>query len=171
MKKLSITKTIIVLASIGVMTACGAVGTTDTASTSDYDTEKAASTEIRDLGTEEYLITEIDSVSTDEEKQMKYIHFLEKVLTDDIASAYPSVRDVSVALTVKDSNVTLIDAEEAMQVNILLDLEEELTEDNIVEIAEAVATATGSGTDNITIVDTDGNVLYVRSEALPENDI
>lgn len=169
MKKFSTTtKVIIILASIPLLTACGATGT---ASSSDYDSDTAVSMEIQDLGTEEYLITEIDSASTDEEKQLKYMHYLETVLARDIANAYSSVKDADVTFLIGDPDAAIIDTEEAMQANILLDLAEELAEDNIVEIAEAVATAMGSETDNITIVDTDGNVLYVKSEAFPNKKV
>lgn len=158
MKKFSATiKAMVILTSIGLLTACGANGTANTA---DYDPEIAANAEIQDFGTEEYLITETSAASTDEEKQLKYMLYLQEVLSRDIASAYPSVRDADVKLVVTGSDATITDAEEAMRVNILLDLEEELVEDNIVEIAEAAATAVGSETDNVTIVDTDGNVLY-----------
>lgn len=58
-----------------------------------------------------------------------------------------------------------------MQVSILLDLEAELAEDSIVEIAKAAATAMGSETDNVTIVDTDGNVLYIGRETFPNDNI
>lgn len=152
----------LVLATIGLLTACGATGTTGTANTSDYDADTMISTNIQDLGTEEYLLTENDSVATDEEKQEKYIHYLEGVLADDIAKAFPSV---------KDADVALVGTDEIVQVNICLDLEEELAEDSIVTIAEAVATATDSATDNITIQDAEGKILYIRSEALPENEI
>lgn len=159
MKKFSTTiKTMVILTSIGLLTACGASGT---ASISDYDTDTTDSTEIQDLGTEEYIITEIGSASTDEEKQLKYMLYLQEVLAKDIARAYPSVKDADVRI-VTDSNTTITDAEETMQVNILLDLEEELAEDSIVEIAKAAATVVDSETDNITIVDTEGNVLYSK---------
>lgn len=161
MMKISLvaTKVISVLAAIGLLTACGA---TETASTSDYDTDTTASTEIQDFGTEEYLITGISSVATDEEKQLKYMLYLQEVLARDIANAYPSVKDADVILVISDSDSTTTDTEEAMQVNICLDLEEKLAEDSIVEIAEAAATAVDSETDNITIVDTEGNVLYSK---------
>lgn len=160
MRKISLTATKVIplLAAVGLLTACGASGT---ASTSDYDTDTTVSTEIRDLGTEEYMIKEISSAATDEEKQLKYMLYLQEVLARDITNAYPSVKDADVKI-VTDSDTTITDAEEAMQVNILLDLEEELAEDSIVEIAEAAATAVGSETDNITIADTNGNVLFSK---------
>lgn len=173
MKKNSpmVTKVIPVLAAAGLLTACGATGATGTASTSDYDSDTAAGTEIQDLGTEEYLITEIGSAATDEEKQLRYMLYLQEALARDIADAYPSVKDADVILVISDSDSTATDTEEAMQVNICLDLEEELAEDSIVEIAEAAATATGSETDNVIIQDTEGNILYIRSEVLPEKNI
>lgn len=150
------TKIVIGFTVIGLLTACGATGT---ANTSDYDAETAVGAEIQDLDTEGYLITETGSATTDEEKQLKYMLYLQEVLSREIAKAYPSVRDADVKI-VTDSDTTITDTEEAMQVNILLDLEAELAEDSVVEIAEAAATAMGSETDNVTIVDTDGNVLY-----------
>lgn len=163
-------KTIVIFTSLGLLAACGAVKTTRTENTSDYDAEATAGGDIQDLGTEEYLITEIGTAATDEEKQAKFISYLEEALANDIAKAYPSVKDVDITLAVKNSNAALTDTEEATQVTICLGLEEELAEDSIVEIVEAVATATGSETDNITIVDTDGRILYIRSLPLPEND-
>lgn len=162
-----INKIVIGFTVIGLLTACGATGT---ASISDYNSDTTAGTVIQDLGTEEYMITEISSSATDEEKQLKYMVYLQEVLSRDIVSAYPSVKNADVKI-VTDTDTMVTDAEAAMQVNIILDLEEELAEDCIVEIAEAAATAVGSETDNITIVDTDGNVLYIRSEAPPEKNI
>lgn len=162
---------ITILAALGLLTACGAVGATGTASTSDYDSDITVSAEIHDLGTEEYVLAETDSVSTDEEKQEKYIHYLEGVLARDIAKAYPAIRDADVTLSVKDTGGTLTAGDEGTQVTICLDLEEELAEDSIVKIAKAAANAVDSETDNVTIQDTDGKILYIRSEALPEDEI
>lgn len=150
------TKIVIGFTVIGLLTACGA---SRTANTADYDPDIAANAEIQDLGTEEYLITGIGSVATDEEKQLKYMLYLQEVLSREIARAYPSVRDADVKI-VTDSDTTITDTEEAVQINILLDLEEELAEDSIAEIAEAAATAVGSETDSVTILDTDGNIIF-----------
>ena len=161
MKKFSVAiKTMVMLTSIGMLTACGTSGASRTAYTADYDPEIAANAEIQDFGTEEYLITETGSAATDEENQLKYMLYLQEVLSREIARAYPSIREADVKI-VRDSDTTITDTEEAVQVNILLDLEEELAEDSIAEIAKAAATAMGSETDNVTIVDTDGNVLYI----------
>lgn len=164
------TKAIAILTSLGLLTACGASQATGTANTADYDLDTAVSAEIQDLGTEEYLITEIDTAATDEEKQAKFISYLEEALAKDIAKAYPSVKDVDITLAVKDFNAALTGTEETTQVTICLDLEEELSEDSIVKIAEAAAKAVDSETDNVTIQDTDGRILYIKSAPFPEDD-
>lgn len=153
-------KAVAFLTSVGLLTACGSGSKTGTANTSEYDVDIADIAEIQDLGTEEYMITEMDSASTDEEKYLKYIDYLQGILADDIVHAYPAVKDVDITLTVQDAGSVLVGAEGAAQVNISLDLADELTEDSIVEIAEVAANAMGSTTDNITIQDTDGNILY-----------
>lgn len=165
------TKAIAILTSFGLLTACGAVGATGTAKTSDSDADTAVGTEIQDLGTEEYIITEIDSAATDEAKQEKNILYLEEVLAKDIASAFPAVKDANVTLTKTEEDAAVTDVRQTMQADIYLDLEDELAEDSIVTIAEAVATAIDSETDRITIQDAGGKILYIRSEALPANDI
>ena len=81
-KKLLISKIISVLAVIGLLTACGRGERTGTASTSDYDTNTAVSTEIEYLGTEEYEITGSHSALTDEEKQEKYQRYLKEVFSN-----------------------------------------------------------------------------------------
>lgn len=165
----TITKTIAILVSISLLTACGAADTTRGTGTNsthyspdnDTDTATADSINVEDLGTEEYFIAEIAPSATDEEKQKKNIHYLERSLERDI-EAIPSVIDASIAL----SGTGVIE-----QANILLDLEEELAKDSIVTIAEVVAKATELSTDNISILDADGTVLYIESRPLPDNDI
>ena len=142
---------------IGLLTGCGAAGATDTASTGDYDASLVAGSEIHDLGTETIELTDND-VSTEEEAQEKYIRYLEAVLARDIASV-PSVKDANVALTVQDQD-SITDALASAEINILLDLEEALTEEGIVNIAEIAARSVGSSTDNVTILDSDGKILY-----------
>lgn len=165
----TITKTIAILVSISLLAACGAADTTRGTGTNsthyspdnDTDTTTADSINVEDLGTEEYFIAEIAPSATDEEKQKKNIHYLERSLERDI-EAIPSVIDASIAL----SGTGVIE-----QANILLDLEEELAKDSIVTIAEVVANATELSTDNISILDADGTVLYIESRPLPDNDI
>lgn len=81
-KDQSIAKIIPILAALGLLTACGRGGKTGTASTSDYDTNTAISTDIEYLGTEDYEIKGNHHVLTDEEKQEKYQRYLEEVLSN-----------------------------------------------------------------------------------------
>lgn len=83
MKKNSFTATKVglILATLGLLTACGGEKT-GTASTSNYDTNTATSTEIEYLGTEEYEITGNHTALTDEEKQEKYRRYLKKVFSN-----------------------------------------------------------------------------------------
>ena len=161
----TITKTIAILASLSLLTACGTAGATGTASTyyspdHDADTATAVNIDVEDLGTEEYELTGNGAILTDEEKQEKFILYLEEALKADIVKAYPSVKDADITLTVQNADGTLIGTEEEAQVKICLDLEDELAEDNINEIVKILANATGSTTSNITIQDTDGKMLY-----------
>ena len=160
----TITKTIAILASLSLLTACGTTGATGTASTyyspdNDADTATAVNIDVEDLGTEEYEITGIGA-ATDEEKLAKSIHYLENALSANITKAYPTVKDADIALTVQTVDGTLIWTEEEAQIHICLDLEDDLAEDSIDEIVQIVANATGSTTSNISIRDTSGNVLY-----------
>lgn len=77
-----ITKMILVLTALGLLTSCGRGGKTGTANTSNDDTNTATSTEIEYLGTEEYEITGNHSALTDAEKQEKYRRYLNEVYTN-----------------------------------------------------------------------------------------
>ena len=84
--------------------------------------------------TETYLLD--DSLAeelSDAEKSAKYTGYLENTLADDIAEAYPEVKNVEVTLR------------------------------DLSQVAEAVATAVGSSTtEDIVIQDTEGTILYTK---------
>ena len=105
--------------------------------------------------TETYLLD--DSLAeelSDAEKSAKYTGYLENTLADDIAEAYAEVKNVK---------VTLPEEEDAAQIEISLDLTSSLAEENLSQIAEAVATAVGSSTtEDIVIQDTEGTILYTK---------
>lgn len=138
----------IAVMAIGLLAGCGAPAA-DRAS--EYDVE-------------EILLDDLDTDNlTDADKQAKYIEYLEAVFEDDIEEAYSSV---------KSAEVTLSESEGAMQALVSLDLQEELAEESVTEIAKIVATATGNtSTDNIIIQDAEGNVLFMKSTPLPESDV
>lgn len=74
-------KMIPILVALGLLTACRGEKT-GTASTTDYDTNAANSTEIEYLGTEDYEIKGNHHALTDEEKQEKYQRYLKEVLSN-----------------------------------------------------------------------------------------
>ena len=138
----------IAVMAIGLLAGCGAPA-------ADRDSE---------YDVEEILLDDLDTDNlTDADKQAKYIDYLEAVFEDDIEEAYSSV---------KSAEVTLSESEGAMQALVSLDLQEELAEESVTEIAKIVATATGNtSTDNIIIQDAEGNILFMKSTPLPESDV
>ncbi|MDE6740445.1 MAG: hypothetical protein K2K07_15280 [Lachnospiraceae bacterium] len=102
---------------------------------------------------EEILLDDItEGDLTEADKKVKYTEYLQELLSDGIEEGYP---------TVKCAAVTLAEAGDSTQAVISLELQEELSQDSVSEIAEYVATAVGnSSTDNIVIQDTEGTVLF-----------
>lgn len=102
---------------------------------------------------EEILLDDItEGDLTEADKKMKYTEYLQEQLSDSIEEGYP---------TVKCAAVTLAEAGDNTQAVISLELQEDLSQDSVSEIAEYVATAVGdSSTDNIVIQDTEGTVLF-----------
>ncbi len=103
--------------------------------------------------TEEFLLENVDTGSlTDADKKEKYIAYLEAVFEKDIVETYPAI---------KSAEVTLSEEENTMKAVVSLDLQEEIADDSVSEIAEVVATAIGdTSTDNITIQDSEGTLLF-----------
>lgn len=129
----------IAVIAIGLITGCGA---SEMNKTSGYD-----------MGEEEILLDDLDTDNlTDADKQAKYVDYLEAIFEADIAEAYPAVRS---------AEVTLSETEGVMQATISLDLQEQLEEDSVSNIAEFVAKAMdNTTTDNIIIQDAEGNILF-----------
>lgn len=102
---------------------------------------------------EEILLDNISEGNlTEADKKVKYTEYLQEVLSDGIEEGYP---------TVKCAVVTLAEAGNNTQTVISLELQEDLSQDSVSEIAEYVAVAVGdSSTDNIVIQDTEGTVLF-----------
>ena len=136
----TITKTIIVLASLGLLTACGAVGRTGTANTSDYDAEIVANAEIHDLGTEEYLITEIDS--EDISIESVYCNYIENILAPQIEDYFEIT---ACKIDVSFSNGEIVSAE------IRVVTEDDETNALETDIMDYVSKALEISTENITL--------------------
>lgn len=102
---------------------------------------------------EEILLDDIiEGDLTEADKKMKYTEYLQEQLSDGIEEGYP---------TVKCAAVTLAEVGDNTQAVISLELQEDLSQESVSEIAEYVATAVGdSSTDNIVIQDTEGTVLF-----------
>ncbi|MBD5523400.1 MAG: hypothetical protein HDR04_03090 [Lachnospiraceae bacterium] len=142
MKKKSIVVAVSIVPTVimmGLFTSCGVP---------EDDNLSAGSIEAEEILLDD--ITEGDLTEAD--KKMKYTEYLQELLSDSIEEGYP---------TVKCAAVTLAEAGDNMQAVISLELQEDLSQDSVSEIAEYVATAVGdSSTDNIVIQDTEGTVLF-----------
>lgn len=108
---------------------------------------------VGNIPAEEILLDNISEGNlTEADKKVKYTEYLQEVLSDGIEEGYP---------TVKCAAVTLAEAGNNTQTVISLELQEDLSQDSVSEIAEYVAVAVGdSSTDNIVIQDTEGTVLF-----------
>ncbi len=105
---------------------------------------------------ETYLLDDSETGTlTDEEKSEKYTKYLENTLADNIVESYPAV---------SSAEVNLPKTEDTTQIALLLELSGSLEEENLTEIAKAVASAVGSSaTEDIVIQDTEGTILYMKN--------
>lgn len=134
----------IAVMAIGLIAGCGAAEV-DNMSTTDTEIE------IDKIFLEDGDTGEL----SDADKKAKYVDYLQKVLEGDIEEAYPSV---------KSAEVTLSEAEDTMQAVISLELQEDLSEESVSDIAKVVATAVGdTSTDDIVIQDSEGTILFMQN--------
>ncbi|MBD5459569.1 MAG: flagellar M-ring protein FliF [Lachnospiraceae bacterium] len=102
--------------------------------------------------------------TTEADKQRRYKVYLENQLSGAIRSLN-AVKDAEVILTIPDQNGTLLASKEETSASIKLALRDKFTTDQAATIARAVATALGNtSTANITIWDTDANLLFSGEE-------
>ncbi len=105
--------------------------------------------------------------TTESDKQKKYVKYLESQLEHDFLVKFDAIKAANVKLNIPDNDGTLIGNKEEAFAWILLTLDDtkDFTEDNAAYLARAVATAVGnSNTNNITILDTAGNMLFSGNE-------
>ena len=103
--------------------------------------------------------------TTESDKRRRYILYLEKSLENDFIGMFPAIKDASVKLNIPDHNGTLIAAKQDSYAAIVLNLQGEFSPDSAAFLAKAVATQLGNDdTKNITIMDSDGNMLYSGSD-------
>lgn len=98
--------------------------------------------------------------TTQSDIQKRYKLYLESSLEDDLEKNN-YVDSAQVTLTIPEDKGTLISEKEEAYASVVLHLKEELPENAAAGLARFVATGLGNDTtDNIVIIDTDGNVLF-----------
>lgn len=102
--------------------------------------------------------------TTEADKQKLYTAYIEGKLTKDLENI-SFVDKASVTLHVPEDDGTLIARNEESSAQIMLKLNSDCTQENALTIARAVKTAIGNKTtDNIVIMDTEGNMLFAGGE-------
>ncbi|MBR1669937.1 MAG: flagellar M-ring protein FliF [Butyrivibrio sp.] len=105
--------------------------------------------------------------TTESDKQKKYVLYLESRLEQDFIAKFTAIKSANVQLNIPDNDGTLIGNQEEASAWILLQLGEDgkFDEENAAFLAKAVAVAIGNeNTDNIVILDTEGNMLFSGGE-------
>ena len=107
--------------------------------------------------------------TTESDKQKTYKLYQESHL-QEIMEATENVRKAYVTLSIPDNDGTLLAKEEEAYASVMLDLNDTLPEGAAENFARNIATALGNKTtDNISIIDTQGNLLFSGSEAAEAN--
>lgn len=105
-------------------------------------------------------VTEGGFSTTESDKQKRYKIFLQDSMEDALESN-AIIKKATVQLDIPEDDGTLIAQDKESFAAITLTLDGEMTEDAAAAIARFVATALGNETtDNITIIDTEGNLLF-----------
>lgn len=106
--------------------------------------------------------------TTESDKEKTYKLYQESHL-QDIMEATEAVRAAYVTLSIPNNDGTLLSKEEEAFASVMLELKEELPAGVAENFARNIATALGNKTtDNITIIDTNGNLLFSGAEASEE---
>lgn len=101
---------------------------------------------------------------TESDKEKKYKLYYETKLEEDISS-FDFVKSARVNLHMADNDGTLLSASTESNASVILELEGEMPNDAAISIAATISTALGNdGTDKVTIVDTEGNLLFSNDE-------
>ena len=99
--------------------------------------------------------------TTEADKQKRYVVYLENQLENDMIKMFSAVKSAHVMLHLPDNDGTLVSRNEPSYAWVQLELQDDFTAEQAAYVAKAVATALGnSDTSQITIMDTDANLLY-----------
>lgn len=102
--------------------------------------------------------------TTQSDIQKRYKLYLESRMEEHLASNN-YIETAQVELTIPEESGTLISEREEAHASIVLHLKEELPEEAAVGLAKFAAAALGNDTtDNILIIDTDGNILFAGGD-------
>lgn len=98
--------------------------------------------------------------TTESDKQKRYILYKEDKMEEDLESN-ALVKEAHVTLLIPEDDGTLVQQSTASSASVVLELESEMEQAVATSLAHYIATSLGnSNTDNITIIDTQGNLLF-----------
>lgn len=98
--------------------------------------------------------------TTEADKQKRYLAYQQAELEEDLLSI-EAIKMAKINLEIPEQNGTLISTGEEASASAFLEIEGEFTTDNAAYVARYIATALGNETtNNITILDTKGNMLF-----------
>ena len=122
-----------------------------------------------DIPTEGYSIENVvdgSFTTTEADKQKKYKLYLENLLESDIETN-KAVKTANVQLSIPEEDGTLISKDEDSFASVILELDGDFSQEAAAAMARFIATALGDDTtDNITIIDTEGNLLFTGEDNL-----
>lgn len=125
-----------------------------------------------DILTEDYTIDDVTDggfSTTESDKQKRNKYFTQTQIESDL-EANPAIKSANVQLSLPENNGTLIASKEEGFASVVLELESELDDNTATALARFIATALGNETtENITIIDTNGNLLFAGEDALSSN--
>ncbi len=116
-----------------------------------------------DISSEGFGIEDVTSggfSTTESDKQKRYVFYKEGKMEDDLESN-EYVKEAHVTLLVPEDDGTLISQNLESSASVVLDLSGDMPQEVASSLAHYIATALGnSNTDNVTIIDTVGNLLF-----------
>ena len=109
--------------------------------------------------------------TTESDKKRAYLLYQEKYLEDHMLELFSAIKSADVTLHIPDNTGLLSDAEEESYASVVLELQDEFSAENAAYLARAIATGIGNPTtDNIVIMDTNGNLLFTADESFNVTD-
>ncbi|MDE7428015.1 MAG: flagellar M-ring protein FliF, partial [Lachnospiraceae bacterium] len=112
-------------------------------------------------------VTDGSFSTTESDKEKKYKVYLESRLENDVLSMFTAIKRAVVTLNIPENDGTLIAQEQESYATVVLELKDEFSQESAAYLARAVATSLGNDTtNNIVIMDSDGNMLFTGDEDL-----